>query len=375
MRVLYHSDAFALNAQYGLGRYAEELWKAVLKEDENIDLIPFALKGDKSRPNPFNKDLSLNIKKINLDSRALMFMWSALGMPKIDSLLSDINLIHTVELDYPIPSTRLPWVATVHDIGPLTHKEYFSKSRPYIRKKGLSMAAKRAEYIIAVSQATAFEVQNYLQKDLSDRIKVVHEGVDESFFDRDEKIELDTIVRLPEGVPYFLWVGSINPRKNIKNVLSAFHKIADLVPHHLVLAGGVGWDVDKLLSEIKLDKYSHKIHRPGYISNQQLKCLYQNAGAFVYVSIMEGFGLPILEAMASECPVITSNRSSMPEVAGNAALLVDPFEVDDIAVAMKNLADDVLKREQLVKKGLQRAKEFTWEKCALEIIDIYKKCA
>ena len=142
------------------------------------------------------------------------------------------------------------------------------------------------------------------------------------------------------GAPYFLWTGSLNPRKNLRNVVRAFDLVAQRLPHHLVLAGGSGVG-SRGCPRRDLEREPdarQRIHRPGYVSDASLRALYRGATAFLYVSLLEGFGLPILEAMASGCPVVTSNASCMPEIAGTAAMLVDPRQPEEIADAMLRLA-------------------------------------
>ena len=148
---------------------------------------------------------------------------------------------------------------------------------------------------------------------------------------------------------------------------------SDLVPHHLVLVGGVGWDADETLQRLNASMLRPRIHLPGRVSDDELRGLYQRASAFVYVSLMEGFGLPILEAMTCGCPVITSNCSSMPEVAGDAALLVMPEDTGEIAAALRRVATEPALATALAAQGRARAAEFRWENSARQVADIYRR--
>jgi len=217
---------------------------------------------------------------------------------------------------------------------------------------------------------------------LGDRLSVIPEGISEDFFltgknslaeDRSGAPPLPNAIA--EGTPYFLWSGSLNPRKNLIRVIEALEQVASEIPHHLVLSGSLGWDLGETLRRIRSSPVAERIHLPGHVSDQALRGLYQGATAFVYVSLMEGFGLPILEAMASGCPVITSNISSMPEVAGDAAFLVNPLDTTEIANAMHCLATDFTFSKHLSSRGRARAEEFHWDACAGDVAEIYRRVA
>ncbi len=371
MKVLYHSDAFASNSRYGLGRYSWELYEA-LQQTEQLELVPFASRCKVSGVELEKLLHEHNYVRPGWKHRNLVMSWALLHYPKIERWLPDADVIHTVEMDYPVPTSK-PWIVTVHDLGPITHPEYFSRSRPWIRIAGIRSAINRADRIVSVSEATAEAIEGIAKKSLGDRLVVVPEGVSDYFYTESSGDCLAELDDMPVAeTPFFLWTGSLNPRKNLEHVLDAFEAIADEIPQSLVLAGGLGWDSHDLLNRINASEYRSRIHRPGFVSDEQLRALYQQASAFVYVSLLEGFGLPILEAMASRCPVITSNISSMPEVAGDAGLLVNPHEADEIADAMQQIANDESVRKKLSSDGAARAKQFSWDKCADSMLDIYR---
>lgn len=373
MKVLYHSDAFVSKSRYGLSRVAWELYESLMKLSPKLELIPFS-----SRCGVEGSQLEELLNEYGYirpkwKHRNLVLSWAITGHPRIERWQPDVDLVHTVEMDYPV-STKKPWVVTVHDLGPLTHPEYFSKSRPWLRSAGINSAIKHADIIVSVSSATAEAIETIAGHSLGDRIRIIPEGVSEIFFKKSGLICLATLEGLPaNNEPFFLWTGSLNPRKNLGNVLDAYESITEQVPHHLVLAGGLGWDNHELLERITGSRFCDRIHRPGFVTDDQLIALYQSASAFIYVSFMEGFGLPILEAMACECPVITSNISSMPEVAGENAILVDPGNVNEIADAMQTLASDKTLSGHLSRTGLDRARQFTWDTCANKMINIYNE--
>jgi glycosyltransferase involved in cell wall biosynthesis len=375
MKIAYHSDAFAGRTGYGLARYARELWQAISEQDRSMMLLPFALRGG------VHDSADAGHKKWNgavrpaMDGRIYIASWALLRAPRVERWVPDADLVHSVELDYPV-ATRKPWIVTVHDLGPLTHPQYFAKARPWLTQRALQQAVDRASFIVAVSGATAASVEELAGVSLRDRLTIIPEGVNGEFFEREDLACLADLRDLPEiGVPYFLWTGSLNPRKNLGVVVCAFEAVAGEVPHHLVLAGGLGWDSQPALSSIENSAVRDRIHRPGFVTDAQLRALYQGAAGFIYVSLLEGFGLPILEAMASRCPVITSNVSSMPEVAGDAALLVDPTNHVDVAEAMLRVAVDEPLRAELSLRGQERAQAYRWENCARRMIELYRSAA
>ena len=170
-------------------------------------------------------------------------------------------------------------------------------------------------------------------------------------------------------------MGSINPRKNLERIVAAFENAAGEIPHHLILAGGIGWDAEGVLAQIERSPLAERIHRIGFVSDETLRALYSRTSGFVYVSRLEGFGLPILEAMAAGAPVITSSVSSMPEVAGDAALLVDPLDVEAITEAILRLATDSALSDDLRQRGRTRAAGFDWHTCAEAVADVYRSVA
>jgi glycosyltransferase involved in cell wall biosynthesis len=174
--------------------------------------------------------------------------------------------------------------------------------------------------------------------------------------------------------PYLLFVSTIEPRKNINTLITAFNLLKQKykIPHDLVLIGQKGWNYTPIFEAIAISPYQQDIYHLDYLSDQLVAMFYAKADVFVYPSHYEGFGLPILEAMIFEAPVVTSNVSSMPEVAGDAALLVDPNDPEQLSESILRVISDLNLRNELIKKGRERAKSFSWEKTAQETIKAYK---
>tara|TARA_R110002110_G_scaffold54639_4_gene156684 strand:- start:5970 stop:7094 length:1125 start_codon:yes stop_codon:yes gene_type:complete len=366
MKVAYFSDTFARKERFGLARFAHCLFTELKILD--VDAVPISAISDFDNEHPEWLSAS-GFRRLRIPRRYLATLWSLIRLPRLEWFYHDFDLLHSVDIDYPV-ATNLPWVVTVHDLGPITHPEFFSNARPWLYRSLLKQISKRADAVICVSETTAQAVRDNVPTSLGNRLKVVPEGVEDYFFEAADLSSL-TPLSLPPGTPFFLFSGSLNPRKNLVRAIRAFAKAADQIPHHIFIASSGGWEKDELLAEIASSPIAHRIHQLGYVSDEQLHALYTSADGYLYVSLFEGFGLPILEAMASQCPVITSNLSSMPEIAGNAALLVDPYNEDDIAAAIVKLASDKTLAQHLRSAGLARAREFNWKKCAQRMTDIY----
>lgn len=173
--------------------------------------------------------------------------------------------------------------------------------------------------------------------------------------------------------PYILFVSTLEPRKNVITLIEAFNYLKETkkINHHLVLIGKLGWKYQPIVDKMAQSPYQRFIHHLDYLSDQAVAYFYQNAEIFVYPSYYEGFGLPVLEAMTLGAPVITSNLSSLPEVAGDAAILVDPHQMLDLADAMLAVINDAKLREDLIAKGKKRSQQFSWQQTAQKTLDAY----
>ncbi len=373
VKVAFYSDALT-SGHYGLGRYASELLRALNRLSAGVEVRPVSAhcRLDASQVRTLEKEA--HYERLPLGRKMTATLWSLAGLPRLEHWAPWADVVHAVELDYRV-ATKKPFVVTIHDIGPLTHPDYFSTSHPWLLRKALRNALNHADAIVCVSQATADAVQNYTNCSLRDRLHVVVEGVSEDFFNPVPESHSGPATAYTNAAPYFLWTGSVNPRKNMARTVRAFEQIAATVPHHLVLVGGVGWDAHGTLQAVENSPVRSRIHMPGRVSDEQLRAFYQHAAGFVFPSLMEGFGLPILEAMASGCPVITSNSSSMPEVAGQDALLVDPTDVEALAGAMQRLAMDDALVNRLTTGGRCRAARFRWDTCATTMVQLYQSLA
>jgi len=266
-------------------------------------------------------------------------------------------------------------VATVHDINFLKHPELFPDPRGLENyRRETAYAVQHADVLLTVSNFTRDEVMQAYRIG-SDRIRVIYPGIGEEFHDRHDARVLQAMQdRLGIRGPYLLFVGLQEPKKNLLRLLRAFAQARSEFarPHQLVLAGAPGPDTDairKLIAELNL---GDDVKLAGHVARGDLPLLYAAAAAFVFPSLYEGFGIPVLEAMASATPVITSNVASLPEVVGDAGYLVNPLVVDDLAHAMVRLLADSEGTERLVARGLARARYFSWLNMAEQTLQLYR---
>lgn len=250
-------------------------------------------------------------------------------------------------------------VSTFHDLFVLTAEYSTEEFRARFAQQARA-AAERSDLIIAVSAFTAGQVRDLLGVD-SSRIRVIHHGV-----------------HAPKTTPpdsarenMILFTGAIQIRKNVVRLVEAFERTAK--DWRLVLAGSHGYGAEEILDRIRRSPRSQDIRLAGYLPDRVLRDLYARASVFAFPSLDEGFGMPVLDAMAWGVPVLTSNRSSLPEVSGGAALLVDPFDADSIADGLKKLTEDSNLRQELSKSGQNHARLFTWQKAVDETWAVYKE--
>lgn len=267
---------------------------------------------------------------------------------------------------------RVPLIYTVNDLHTLKHPEHFPARWVAWVKRHLPATLRQARVIITISKWVAGELRELYPWLPHEKIKTIYDAVGRHFLEEPRVRMVDVLARHQLAQPYFLAVSTTAPNKNLERVLRAFHQVAAELPHQLVLAGAMGWGAQRwreLIAELQL---SGRVRYLGFVPDAELPGLYRGADVFVYPSLYEGFGIPIVEAMTCGTPVLTGNVTSMPEVAGDAALLVDPYQVEAIAAGMQQLAVDPALRNVLREKGRVRASQFSWAQCARETYAIYK---
>ncbi len=271
----------------------------------------------------------------------------------------------------PVHSRRT--LVTIHDLGYLT----FPQAHPWRQRLYLDLStrwnAHAATHILTDSQATKADLTTHYGI-ASEKITVAYPGIDESLHPVNETAAITAArARYDVKADYLLYLGTLQPRKNLHRLVDA---VAQLAAHRasplpqLVLAGKRGWLCEDLFEQIERLELDKHVHLPGYVDEEDKAALLSGAIGFVFPSLHEGFGLPVLEAQACGCPVITSTTSSLPEVAGDAALLVDPEDSTVIARAMERLIDDQELRSRLSKQGLSNVARFSWHTCAETVMTV-----
>jgi glycosyltransferase involved in cell wall biosynthesis len=279
--------------------------------------------------------------------------------------------------NYFIPQFAPRAVATIHDLSIFKYPETHPEDRLRQFEKELPLSLKRASHLITVSQATRLEVIDHFGWP-ANKVTAIPLGVSQRFAPHSRQLTVPTLSNFGlEFGAYSLCVSTIEPRKNIDGLLAAYREIPFELrrQYPLVLAGSKGWLSEKLHTLIYQYQAEGWLHYLGFVPDEDLPALYAGARMFVFPSVYEGFGLPVLEALASGVPVVTSNRSSLPEVAGGAALLIDPDDVDALRDGIHKALEDDPWRAKARALGLQVASAHTWERCTEQTLAVYRKVA
>ncbi len=259
-------------------------------------------------------------------------------------------------------------VTSVHDFSFILHKEFHPRERIKYFEDNFFQNIYRSDMIITGSEFSKNEILERTTF-IDEQIKVIYHGIDHTLFKQYEKFSLS--FNLPQK--FIFSVGSIEPRKNLLGLLNAYNLLDEdyKKEYSLVLAGFKGWENMEIMSLIEANQ--QYIEYLGYISDVELAMTYNKASLFLFPSFYEGFGLPVIEAMACGIPVITSNVASLPEVGGDAVVYCDPYSVEDIKQKIELVLSDEALQKQMIRKGLARAKEFSWEKSAQEHIKVFEE--
>jgi len=300
-------------------------------------------------------------------------MWEQLAQPWTLKQIG-ADLVHGPVFIGPL-LTPCPVIVTIHDLSFIRFPTLFRPANRLYLKVLTQLSARRARRLIAVSAHTATEITRLLGIP-PERIDIIYHGVEPAF--RPLPTAAVETFRQHQGLPerFVLFVGTLEPRKNLVRLVEAFaqfrrQEAASRGPVKLVLAGGRGWLYDRLFARVEALALDQDVLFPGYVPNDELPLWYNAALALVYPSLYEGFGLPVLEALACGTPVLTSNVSSLPEAAGDAALTVDPHDVEALAEGLNRLLTDEPLRDRLRTRGLAHARRFTWPHTARETVRTY----
>ncbi|TAK30220.1 MAG: glycosyltransferase family 1 protein [Chloroflexota bacterium] len=372
MRVCIDSRA-ATHQGAGIGRFARGLISALARIDHETRYVLLDCREGDRAVLPTAPNFSR--ATLPLSDRAMTILWHRLHLPlPVELFAGPVDVLHSPDFVLP-PSRRARSVVTVHDLSFLLYPECAEASLVAFLRKAVPESLARADLILADSASTRQDLERLIGVP-AEKVEVVYGGVEERFRPVTDQSRLDEVGRkhdLPSS--YILTVCTLEPRKNLSALLEAYFLLLEKVDPRpaLLIAGARGWRYNSLLERCSDPRGRGLVKLLGYVDDADLPALLSRAELFVYPSLYEGFGLPPLEAMACGIPVVCSNSSSLPEVVGEAGLMVDPHDIEALAAAMERALTDQELRGRMAQAGLERAQAFTWENAARALLSAYEK--
>ncbi|MYM81743.1 glycosyltransferase [Duganella sp. FT50W] len=360
----------------GLGVYSRALLDHLPAAGVEVQPLSFPPHGD-PRKVQLGRALPLSFPLATLGDLILprsVHLSTQVALARGNPGAAPLDLFHAT--DYRIVRMDCPVVATLHDALPISHPEWASPKLRKLKNWLQAKAARKAQHVITGSHFSIRELVEHFGVD-ENNISVVHHGAAPQFFEPPPVAERDITLEL-HGLRagYFLFVGTLQPRKNVERLLAAYLALPPVLraARQLVIVGQPGWRSEELVSRIKdaRQRGENVVWLDQLTDERHLRHLYAGAGAFIFPSLHEGFGLPLVEAFAAGVPVACSGTTSLPEVANGAALEFDPLSVDDITAAMTTLARDDAARARCIAAGQRRALELTWDEAARRTVAVYQ---
>lgn len=379
----------AARQRAGIGRYTRELVNALLMLDNHHRYAVFAATGGVPRERWRDETQSLlrvagdrlTVKSVPLSDEWLVRGWHRLRLPlPVELVTGRVDVFYSPDFALPPTCRGVHTLLTVHDLSFMRHPDAFVPALRRYLEQVVPRSVARADTVLADSTHTRSDLVTLLGVS-QEKIRVIKPGVDHRFRPRPRPTTpgAQCISSSPPGrlrrlydladAPYVLSVGTLQPRKNYVRLIEGFVRArtgrhSDL---QLLIAGGRGWLYDDVIEEASKHV---SVRLLGFVEDSDLLALYRRAALFAFPSLYEGFGLPVLEAMACGTPVVCSNTSSLPEIAGDAALLVDPFDVQALSSAMKRVLEEAELRKQMIDRGFARARRFTWAQAAQQLLEV-----
>jgi glycosyltransferase involved in cell wall biosynthesis len=370
----------------GIGRYTRELVRAIVAQGGPYAYTLFYAAGGIDRASPYLAELHdlcvahphVRAVPIPLSPRRLTQIWQRLRLPlPVELFTGRIDLLHAP--DFVLPPTRARTILTIHDLSFLIYPQFAAQGMYRYLSTAVPRSLRRADAVVSDSEATTRDLERLLRIDPA-RVTLVYPGVSPRFRPLPEgEIEL---VRRRLGLPasFILFVSTLEPRKNVARLVEAFARLGDsgdrrVAGLQLVIAGRRGWLYQDIFAAIERMGVGDRVHVLDFVHDNDLPALYNLAEVFAYPSIYEGFGLPALEALACGTPVLTADNSSLPEVVGDAALLVPAEDVGAIAGGLAQLVADAALRDRLRAAGPPRARQYTWDAAARQVLACYRRLA
>ncbi len=367
----------AVRERAGIGRYARELIRALAQIDHThayVLLAPRDARAELARlPLPPN----FTLVRAPLTERALAILWHRLRVPlPVESFIGRVDAFYSP--DFLLPPTRARrTLVTVHDLSYVRLPECFPTPLLNYLNRAVPRSVARADLVLADAASTQRDLLDVYRVPLA-KTRVLYSGVEARFSPQVSAAAQARVRELTRGKPYLLAVSTIQPRKNYVRLIEAFAKIANselavadaqfaIRNLQLIIAGHRGWMYEDVFQTVERLGLSDRVIFPDFFADEDLPALYAGATVFVYPSLYEGFGLPVAEAMACGAPVVCSHASSLPEVAGDAALYFDPRDVGALAETLRRVLSDAALRADLRARGFAQVKQFSWDKAAREL--------
>lgn len=382
MRIGIDARCFVAGKRTGVEEYALNILENLFELDEKNEYILFI--NSFHDPNfdlkVFEKYKNVSLKRFRIPNKLLNLMFWYFNWPHIDKMIGGVDVFFMPNMNFVGFSKKIRLILTMHDLSFEILPETFSvKRRLWHHILNPRRLCRRAEKIIAVSESTREDI--ILRYKISpEKIQKIYNGISNDFEEvnrNDPKIiEVKDRYHLPFNFIFYL--GTIEPRKNIPTIVAAYDRLRELGntqldKYKLVIAGGKGWKTEKILEAMRNAKFTDDIIFTSCITSEDKAAVYTLASLFVYPSFLEGFGIPVLEAMRCGVPVVTSNSSSIPEVVGNGGIMVDPDRPDELYLAMKELLLNKDFYEKMRKQGLKQSIRFNWKTSAREVLKIFEK--
>jgi glycosyltransferase involved in cell wall biosynthesis len=363
----------AVHQSAGIGRYTRELVTALAAQPPDYGFRLFVAESGAAQAVEL-PGAHFSHHPTRISQRWLTRLWFRLQLPlPVEVWTGLVDLFHAPDFFLPPTHARTRTIVTVHDLSYIHYPEMTMPGMSRQLNTWVPRSIARADHVIAVSEATRQDVITCYQTP-PDKVTTLYHGVSDTFRPERTLTELARVrdkYRLGDS-PFILTVGTIQPRKNYLRLIQAFAQLPPDFGINLVIAGGTGWDSQPLYDEVKSHNLEHRVRFTGFVADSDLPALYSAATLFAYPSLYEGFGLPVLEAMACGTPVITGNRSSLPEVVGQAGLVVDPTDVAALAHSIEQVLTEDTLRRQLAMAGIKQAARFTWPRMAGQVMKLYK---
>lgn len=375
MRVLF--DARTVGREFsGVGNYVLELVRAFAASPVDCEFL-LCVRGESRL-----RDLALDGRfrfletRVSHESHPQGDLWEELVLPR-QAERRGVDVVHGPAFLIPTGKTRAAKVVTVHDLVAFAYPETIPWKYALYMRWLIRRVVRAATRVIADSDSARADLARILRADVQ-RVDVVPLGVHARFRPQAPADAERVARRLGVQSPYLLFVGNLEPRKNLPGLVEAFRRVRQRheAPLRLVVSGKVAWKSGPLLEALAAPDLADVVQTTGYVDPDDLPALYGGAAAFVFPSFWEGFGLPVLEAMACGTPVVVSRVAALPEVAGDAAEWVDPGSPESIAQGIVEVISNPARRAELVARGIERARAFPWERTARETLATYERaCA